>query len=184
MTNTITLTQAQLAEIVANAVAHALASTPTLASAPVCANTPACASTPAPVDTPAPAPAPAPVRTYEHVIVGFDNFVVVAEKKIVNAFTRTAYTRIGANGKEYSVGANVELKNAYGHKDAWDALKARMRKAGGAYDAQAKAWTFKSAKAAQAFAEGEGAKPITVDELNAVRDKWTRNAEKRAGKAE
>lgn len=178
MTNTITLTHEQLANIVANAVAQALAQTPApvsaQAQAPVQAHTPVVASEIAPTQA----------RTYEHVGVGFDNFVVKADKKFVDAFIRDEYVLTGANGKKSVIKADTRLAYAYGHKDAWDAFKARMRKAGGTYDAQAKVWAFPSAKAAKTFAEGEGAKPFTADELNAVRDNWTRKAEKRANKAE
>ena len=174
-TNTITLTHDELANIVANAVAQALAKANTVASVPtpVQAHTPTVASEPTPVQA----------RTYEHVGAGFDNFVVKADKKVVLATVREAYTLTDAKGKQSVIKADTPLAFAYGHKDAWDAFKARMRKAGATYDAQAKVWAFASPKAAKTFAEGEGAKAFTVDELNAVRDKWTRKAEKRAEKS-
>lgn len=163
---------ALIAQATAQAVAQALSQVHTQAS--VQAQTP----------TQAPAPAPVQARTYEHVDAGFDNFVVKSQGKFVDAFVRSEYTLVCANGKKSVIKADTRLAYAYGHKDAWDAFKARMRKAGGAYNAQAKAWEFTSPKAAKAFAEGVGATPITVDELNAVRDNWTRKAEKRANKAE
>ena len=178
MKNTITLTHDELANIVANAVAQALTQARTHVSTPA----------PAPVQAhtlvEASAPAPTQARTYEHVDAGFDNFVVKADKKVVLATIRDTYTLVGKDGKKSVIKAGEPLSFAYGHKDAWDAFKARMRSAGIAYDAQAKVWAAKSPKAAKTFAEGEGAKPITVDELNAVRDNWTRKAEKRANKAE
>lgn len=177
-TNTLTLTHEELANIVANAVANALAQTRTVAS------TPAPAQARTHTEAPAQAPTQAQTRTYEHVGAGFDNFVVNVDKKIVLATVRDAYTLTGARGKTSIIEAGTPLAFAYGHKDAWDAFKARMRKAGGTYDAQAKAWVFPNAKAAKAFAEGEGAKAITVAELNAVRDNWTRKAEKRAQRGE
>ena len=174
----LTLTPEELSALIANAtaqaVAQALSRTQTHTQAPVQASTPIAT----------PEVAPTPVRTYEHVSVVFDNFVVKADKKFVDAFVRTEYVLTDAKGKKSVIKADTRLAYAYGHKDAWDAFKARMRKAGGAYDAQTKAWVFPSAKAAKAFSEGEGAKPITVEELNAVRDNWTRKAEKRANKAE
>ena len=175
-TNTITLTHDELANIVANAVAQALTQAHTVASAPtpVQAHTPTVASEPAPVQA----------RTYEHVGTGFDNFVVKVDKKVVLATVRETYTYTDAKGKQSVIKAETPLAFAYGHKDAWDAFKARMRKAGISYDAQAKVWAATSPKAAKTFAEGEGAKAFTVGELNEVRDKWTRKAEKRANKAE
>ena len=176
----LTLTPEELSALIANAtaqaVAQALSRTQTHTQAPVQASTP--------IATPEVAPTPVQTRTYEHVSVVFDNFVVKADKKFVDAFVRTEYVLTDAKGKKSVIKADTRLAYAYGHKDAWDAFKARMRKAGGAYDAQTKAWVFPSAKAAKAFSEGEGAKPITVEELNAVRDNWTRKAEKRANKAE
>ena len=180
MKNTITLTHDELANIVANAVAQALTQTQ------------AHVSTPAPVQAPtqartqeiAPEQAPTQARTYEHVNAGFDNFVVKADKRFVDAFVRNEYTLVGANGKKSLIKADTRLAYAYGHKDAWDAFKARMRNAGAAYNTQAKAWEFPTPKAAKTFVEGVGSTPITVDELNAVRDRWTAKAEKRANKAE
>lgn len=180
MKNTLTLTHDELARIVANAVANALTQARTHVSTP----TPAPVQAHTPVQASASTPAPTQARTYEHVDAVFDNFVVKADKKFVDAFVRSEYTLVGANGKKSVIKADTRLAYAYGHKDAWDAFKARMRKAGGAYNAQAKVWEFTSPKAAKAFAEGVGATPITVDELNAVRDNWTRKAEKRANKAE
>lgn len=177
-TNTITLTHDALASLVANAVAQALTQVST--QAPVQAHTPTVTPTQAPVQ----APEQAQARTYEHVNAGFDNFVVKVDKKFVDAFVRDAYILTDAKGKKSTIKADTRLAWAYGHKDAWDAFKVRMRNAGGAYNAEAKAWAFPSAKAAKAFAEGVGATPITKDELNAVRDNWTRKAEKRANKAE
>lgn len=177
-TNTLTLTPEELSALIANATAQAVAQA--LAQASVSTPTQACTPTVAPTV----APTPVQVRTYEHVDAGFDNFVVKTDKKFVDAFVRDEYVLTGANGKKSTIKADTRLAYAYGHKDAWDAFKARMRKAGGVYDAQAKAWMFPSPKAAKAFAEGEGAKAFTADELNAVRDNWTRKAEKRANKAE
>lgn len=181
-TNTLTLTHEELANIVANAVAQAL--TQTQAQTYVSTPTPAQIPTQARTPEVTPEVTPTQARTYEHVSTGFDNFVVKSDKKFVDAFIRDTYVLTGANGKKSTIKADTRLAFAYGHKDAWDAFKARMRKAGGAYNAEAKAWVFPSAKAAKAFAEGEGAKAFTSDELNAVRDNWTRKAEKRANKAE
>lgn len=177
-TNTLTLTPEELSALIAQATAQAVAQ----ALASVGTHTPV-----APTQVQAPVQADEPVqaqaRTYEHVNVGFDNFVVKAEKKVVVALVRDAYTYTGKDGKVYTVKAGTSLAFAGGHKDAWDAFKARMRKAGGTYDADAKVWAFTSPKAAKTFAEGVGATPITVEELNAVRDNWTRKSEKRAEKA-
>lgn len=174
--STLVLTPEELSALIARATAQAVAQalSQVHTQAPVQASTPVSAPEQAPVQT----------RTYEHVNAGFDNFVVKSQGKVVDAFVCKAYDLVGANGKKSTIKADTRLAYAYGHKDAWDAFKARMRQAGGEYDAQAKAWAFKSAKAAKAFAEGEGAKAFTVEELNAVRDKWTRKAERRANKAE
>ena len=178
--NTLTLTPEELSALIANATAQAVAQalSRTHTQAPVQAHTPTVAPAPTLTD------APTQTRTYEHVSVGFDNFVVKADKKCVLASIRDAYTLTDAKGKKSVIQAETPLAFAYGHKDAWDAFKARMRKAGISYDAQAKVWAATSPKAAKTFAEGEGAKPFTADELNAVRDKWTAKAEKRANKAE
>lgn len=178
--NTLTLTPEELSALIANATAQAVAQalSRTHTQAPVQAHTPAVAPAPTHTD------APTQTRTYEHVNVGFDNFVVNVDKKCVLASVRDAYTLTDAKGKKSVIQAETPLAFAYGHKDAWDAFKARMRNAGATYVPEAKAWAFPTAKAAKAFAEGEGAKAFTADELNAVRDKWTRKAEKRANKAE
>ena len=172
-TSTITLTPEELSALIADATAQAVAKA--LAHTQVQAHTP--------TQAPAVAPTPAQARTYEHVSDAFDNFVVKVDKKCVMAVVRDAYTYTGKDGKAYAVKAGTSLAFAGGHKDAWDAFKARMRKAGAAYNAEAKVWAFTSASKAKSFAEGEGAKAITVDELNAVRDNWTRKSEKRANKA-
>ena len=165
---TLTLTPDELSTLIANAVAQALASTGV--QAPVQARTHAVA----------PVAAPVQAHTYEDATEGFDNFVVEADKKIVRAYTGDAYTYTSARGNACKVKENSPL--AFGRQDVWDAFKARMRQAGGTYDAQAKVWAFPSAKAAKAFAEGEGAKAITAEELNEVHAKWARKAEKRAQK--
>ena len=181
-TNTLTLTPEELSALIANATAQAVAQALSRTQAPVQAqaHTPAIAQAQTPVSEPTPVQA----RTYEHVSTGFDNFVVNVDKKFVLATVRDAYTLVDAKGKKSTIQAGTALSFAYGHKDAWDAFKARMRNAGGTYVPEGKVWMFPSAKAAKAFAEGEGSKPITVEELNAVRDRWTRKAEKRANKAE
>ncbi len=180
MKNTLTLTQEELATLVANAVAQAL----TLTSVSAQAYAPTQAHTPTIAPAQTPAPTAVQTRTYEHVKNGFDNFVIKTDKKFVLAVTRDKYVLTSANGKKSVIEAGTPLAFAYGHKDAWDAFKARMRNAGATYVPEAKLWAFPSAKAAKTFAEGEGAKPFTTGELNAVRDNWTRKAEKRAKKAE
>ena len=164
--HTLTLTPEELSNLIAQAVAQALTHTGAQARTQVSAS----------------ASAPTQARTYEDATEGFDNFVVEADKKIVRAFTGDAYTYTSAKGNACKVKENSPL--AFGRQDVWDAFKARMRKAGGAYDAQTKEWAFPSAKAAKAFAEGEGAKTITAEELNEVHAKWARKAEKRAQRGE
>lgn len=102
----------------------------------------------APAQADAPAPAPAPKREYEptHDVV----LALVVDKAHVS-YTTLEGKYVGESGIR-------------------KALNARIRKAGGVWDGERKAYKFPSPEDAQAFA-GDGKVTVTAEEWQAQRDR-------------
>lgn len=111
---------------------------------------------------------PSQAKVYDHVSEDFSNFRFVLKDNTVT------YT-------------HADDKGTYLHEKAVRAaLNTRIKACGGTWDKDAKAWVFsknnkRDIKGAKAFVE-KNSHAITADEINAVRDKWTEKAAKRASK--
>ena len=107
-------------------------------------------------------------KTYEHVSEGFTDFMFVRKD---NAVTIT----------------HKDGKFLY-EKAPRQALNARLKANGATYDKDAKAWVFltksgkRNIKGATDFVSNHS-NEVTAEEINAIRDGWTKKSAKRASKA-
>lgn len=119
------------------------------------------------ITTPVKESAPAPVaKTYDHVTEGFTNF----------AFTQ----------KDNTITIAHKDGSFLYEKAVRQALNARLSKAGAKYIKESHAWEFtksgkRDIKGAKDFIANNSGE-VTADEINAIRDNWTKKSAKRAGK--
>lgn len=115
----------------------------------------------------APVQASAPVaKTYDHVTEGFTNF----------AFTQ----------KDNTITIAHKDGSYLYEKAVRQALNARLNKAGAKYIKESHLWEFtksgkRDIKGAKDFIANNSGE-VTADEINEIRDNWTKKSAKRAGK--
>ena len=107
-------------------------------------------------------------KVYDHVTEGFTDFVFVRKDNTVRVTHK--------DGKFLHEKAPRQVLNN------------RLKAAGFVYDKEAKAWTLttkggkRDIKGTEKFVS-ENSHEVTADEINAIRDGWTKSSEKRAKKA-